>query len=96
MAVVAQKMWHRRNNLVFGGINLQPMCLLKVATDFLVEFQSAQASVNTCRPLGEVAVAKWSRPHEGWVKLNWDAAVDIKKKIMGVGLVLRDHFGGVL
>jgi hypothetical protein len=96
MAVVAQKMWHRRNNLVFGGINLQPMYLLKVATDFLAKFQSAQASVNTCRPPSEVAIVKWSRPPEGWVKLNWDAAVDIKKKIMGVGLVLRDHFDGVL
>jgi ribonuclease HI len=30
------------------------------------------------------------------VKLNWDAAIDKEKKIMGVGVVVRDYSGGVI
>jgi hypothetical protein len=32
----------------------------------------------------------------GFVKINWDAALDKKKKLMGVGVVVRNSIGGVL
>jgi hypothetical protein len=28
-------------------------------------------------------------------KINWDAVVDQRKKLIGIGLVARDHLGGV-
>ncbi|XP_059446658.1 uncharacterized protein LOC132178227 [Corylus avellana] len=41
-------------------------------------------------------IKKWTRPPQGWYKINCDAAVDGKNGRMGVGLILIDHDGGVL
>jgi hypothetical protein len=32
----------------------------------------------------------------GFIKLNWDASVDRIGKKMGIGLIVRDHAGGVV
>lgn len=39
---------------------------------------------------------KWTTPRTGYVKINWDATFDQKKKLMGVGVVVRDYTWGVL
>lgn len=41
-------------------------------------------------------VARWKRPDEGFVKVNWDAAMNSEKKRMGLGVVVRDEEGEVL
>jgi hypothetical protein len=33
----------------------------------------------------------WSAPPQGWVKANWDAAVDRDKGLTGLGVIVRDH-----
>ncbi|XP_059429170.1 uncharacterized protein LOC132162980 [Corylus avellana] len=38
----------------------------------------------------------WQPPPSGMVKLNWDAAVDAKEKIIGLGIVGRDEKGSFL
>lgn len=38
---------------------------------------------------------QWSKPALGLIKVNWDAAVDHKNKVMGVGLIARDYLGNV-
>jgi phosphotransferase system IIA component len=32
---------------------------------------------------------------KGWLKLNWNAALDVSQKKMGVGVVVRDDSGTV-
>ena len=44
----------------------------------------------------KVENVKWTRPLHGWYKINCDAAVDAKNGKMGVGLILRDHNGGII
>jgi ribonuclease HI len=95
VAIIAQKLWLRRNTVVHGGAFLNPICLIKCATEELEGFHLAtangqpvsQATVNRSQP--------WVKPPEGKLKINWDAAVCKKKKIMGVGIVIRDHMGVV-
>jgi hypothetical protein len=36
------------------------------------------------------------KPSLGVTKANWDMAVDDKRKRIGIGVILRDHEGGVL
>lgn len=36
----------------------------------------------------------WTAPRRGFVKINWDAAPDKQKKLMDVGVVVRNHTGG--
>lgn len=38
----------------------------------------------------------WKKPHEGVVKINWDATLDNLNKKMGVRLIARDAEGFVL
>ncbi|GLT55374.1 hypothetical protein SLA2020_285030 [Shorea laevis] len=41
-------------------------------------------------------VATWQAPPAGYVKLNWDAAVDEGNRRMGIGVIARDHTGEVV
>lgn len=34
--------------------------------------------------------SNWKKPLDGWIKLNWDAAIDRQHNLMGVGLIARD------
>jgi len=48
------------------------------------------------RPLSTMEYCtQWQKPPPGQLKLNWDAAVDHRSKLMGVGIVIRDHDGFV-
>jgi ribonuclease HI len=38
----------------------------------------------------------WKPPHGGFLKLNWDAALDVSRKTMGAGAVIRDETGLVV
>ncbi|KAG6714645.1 hypothetical protein I3842_05G212100 [Carya illinoinensis] len=37
---------------------------------------------------------QWRKPSEYYMKANWDAAVDVKSKITGLGIIIRDAEGG--
>ena len=39
---------------------------------------------------------KWHPPLAGRYKLNWDVASDFKNKLMGIGVVVRDHHGEII
>lgn len=47
----------------------------------------SQAIINRSR--------SWVKPPDGKLEINWDAAINKKKKIMGVGIVIQDHKGVV-
>jgi hypothetical protein len=36
---------------------------------------------------------KWKPPLENTLKVNWDVAVDLKKGIIGLGIIVRDEKG---
>jgi hypothetical protein len=81
--------------VVFGGEVWHPRCLLKSANEGLEDFRASQvAHVLPSRGIGELHVT-WSPPPCNGFKINWDAAVDRRKKLIGIGLVARDHLGGV-
>jgi ribonuclease HI len=39
---------------------------------------------------------RWQPPVGDMVKLNWDAAVDVKNKTIGLGIIIRDDKGSFL
>jgi hypothetical protein len=41
-------------------------------------------------------VDHWIEPTEGFIKVNWDAALDQTRKRMGIGVIGRNHLGQVL
>jgi hypothetical protein len=71
-------------------------CLLKCATDSLEDFRIARRVVDSPsnRPLSQHSPS-WSAPSDGWTKVNWDASMDVKQKVLGIGLIARDNLGRV-
>jgi ribonuclease HI len=91
----ARQIWIRRNKQVFEGEFTHPRVVAQAVVDQL-EFH---VKVNQGYERGEQGRQiedEWTAPRLGYVKINWDAALDHKKKLMGVGVVVRDCTGGVV
>lgn len=41
-------------------------------------------------------LTKWQKPVEGIIKVNFDAALDVENKKLGIGLIARNYRGEVL
>ncbi|XP_042942755.1 uncharacterized protein LOC122276934 [Carya illinoinensis] len=95
-SVIARSIWLRRNKLLFEGSFLHPNILLRQATQSLEEFKTAQASKMVKSQLASIHPSRWTPPPSSWVKINWDAAVNVDQGRVGIGLVARDHEGSTL
>jgi ribonuclease HI len=98
MAVmVARQIWHRRNNMVFGGKFTSPKLLVKTAKDQLEAFISANQYARTqATRVRREPYIPWTKPPLGVIKVNWDAAVGGTRRRIGIGAIVRDHDGGVI
>jgi ribonuclease HI len=38
---------------------------------------------------------QWSKPDAGFIKINWDTALDVRQNQIGVGIIARDEMGEV-
>lgn len=94
---LARSIWLRRNTVVFGGYFSSPTQLVKQGIASLEEFHVAiQDSVTVVGTSGDSELQKWQRPLEGFIKINWDAAIDKANHQMGVGVLARDAEGVVV
>jgi ribonuclease HI len=97
LAVVARKVWLRRNSLVFEGVLRHPKEVLEEAILSLEEFRkwNSLEEFNVLQPEGVSfsKIDRWSPPHLGRVKVNWDASINSKEKCIGVGIVARNSLG---
>ncbi|XP_059451110.1 uncharacterized protein LOC132181902 [Corylus avellana] len=61
------------------------------------DFKAANFSKNPNANSGERVTARtsWVAPPRGWLKANWDAALNRPKGVMGLGIVVRDSEGRV-
>jgi ribonuclease HI len=103
-ASVARQVWLRRNSWVFEGMFSSPVQVLQRATEQL------QASTIATIPLKQHeqppdmsycsrpqrVLQKWRKPSAHFLKCNWDAALDVGRQLMGIGLLIRDHEGTVV
>jgi hypothetical protein len=96
-AMVSQWIWFRRNRYVFDGVFIPPSCLIKGAKEALIEYREAHDSTFlNIQQRPPLLSHQWSKPPQGSFKLNWDAALDRKHKLIGVRIVARDSEGKVL
>ncbi|KAL9419760.1 hypothetical protein AB3S75_037510 [Citrus x aurantiifolia] len=83
--------WTTRNKWLFEGRKNDPIRLVARAESTVEAFR------NTKKPLGNYQVREedgkanqWCPPPKGWLKVNIDAAVDEKRQVAGLGVVVRD------
>lgn len=100
LAVIARKLWLRRNSLVFERIFRHPNEVLEEAIVALEDFRRCNDLENQKVMLPVVVnnprLDRWSLPSFGDFKVNWDASINSKDKCIGIGIVVRDSLGEVV
>jgi ribonuclease HI len=94
-AIIAHKIWLRRNSMVFGGPISSPSCLMKGAKELLGDYRKSSVDAANRENGSPGALSRWSKPAAESIKINWDAALDVRKKRMGVGIIARNDMGDV-
>jgi hypothetical protein len=93
-AVVARRLWLRRNDFIHGGNFTHPAHVLIDSEKALTKFQTVnEKSQEGERVMQEVGPTRWQPPVGAMVKLNWDAAVDVQNKTIGLGIIIRNDKG---
>ncbi|KAL5852571.1 hypothetical protein ACOSQ3_007689 [Xanthoceras sorbifolium] len=97
LRVILWRNWFKRNSWLHES-KLEPVAdVVTWSSAFLHEFRMAM--VKPLPPLAPVVVScpcRWTPPTLGLVQMNCDATIDEGRKLVGLGVVLRDHFGRVL
>jgi hypothetical protein len=96
IAVVARTLWLRRNGVVHGRIFSHPTLLVSKALNSLKANRSANSCQRTRPDVIPIPHLSWQGPLEGFVKVNWDAAVDKENWKMGIGAIIQNFEGKVL
>jgi hypothetical protein len=95
--MVAQRVWFRRNSYVFEGMLPPPIGSMKDAVETLEDYRKAHENAIASIPRQRNPMpVRWSKPSVGVIKMNWDAAMNRLKKLVGVGIIARDSCGKVL
>ena len=93
-AIVAQRIWHHRNEVVHGGNFLHPTQVVREVVTSLEDFKRVNLQGGAHDEVPDTSgEEKWKPPSENTLKINWDATVDLKKGIIGLGIIVRDERG---
>jgi hypothetical protein len=97
--VVLHRIWLRRNKLIFEGQFVPPLKVCLETSHLLEDFKKC----NLRKPLSTASSAdssfsrKFWEPHvAGFVKINWDASLNVSSALVGMGFVIRDADGFVV
>jgi hypothetical protein len=93
-ALIAKRIWSRRNSMMHGGVFLHPNRIVCEVKEMLVAFLTHAKDVMVGRRSEETLVTvKWEKPPFGRFKLSWDVAFDKLGQCICAGAVIRDHNG---
>ncbi|KAL9678925.1 hypothetical protein QQ045_016777 [Rhodiola kirilowii] len=86
-------LWYHRNMVVHNTRSLSPLTasknIIRLHNDFC---RNNKGLIQGMSPIG----LSWQKPKGGFLKVNCDASWRQGEKKGGIGVVLRDHTGGVL
>jgi len=92
---MARMIWLRRNELAFSNQFTTPLILLRQVLESVDIFLVANQQKALENVAQETVCSQWTPLPPGWLKANWDAALDIGNNRMGVGIMVRDDAGSV-
>jgi hypothetical protein len=88
----ARRIWLRRNESIHSGAFIHPNIIVQQTIQTVELFQSVKEG-ETQPESACPATCFWKNPPLGWFKANWDAGIDHAKGRVGLGAVIRDHYG---
>ncbi|KAK3188279.1 hypothetical protein Dsin_027840 [Dipteronia sinensis] len=93
LCVVLWRVWFLRNQLVQGVGWHGLETVVPWSEDFLADFMVVNGVFGIQREHVRQNEIKWHHPEVGFFNLNIDAAIDVQKWCVRLGMVVRDHFG---
>jgi ribonuclease HI len=99
MAVIARRIWLRRNAWLFERRFEHPNTVYYEASKVLLEFKRCNIKEKelSLSEGGEEAQSRrqthWIPPPDGVIKVNWDAALNVAKGWIGQGIIARNSKG---
>jgi len=97
LAVVSRCIWLRRNKFIFEGEFTHPNVVFSKASKSLDKFTKCNRIVHDLEQPAECSPGpvhqQWHPPPSGFVKINWDVAINEKDGWIGLGIVARDCKG---
>ncbi|KAL4621953.1 hypothetical protein ACB092_06G264100 [Castanea dentata] len=93
-AMQAWTVWFRRNKVRTDPPGFPLNLVAQRACEALMEYRAAQRKSHSTRPFVRID-ARWSPPHDGWFKANFDATTFQEEGRVGIGVIWRDS-GGLL
>ncbi|XP_042941372.1 uncharacterized protein LOC122276027 [Carya illinoinensis] len=96
IAVQLRRVWMRRNEFVFEKMSSCPRKLIAGAKESLEDFRQprqVQSPVIEGSKGIRIKISKWVKPKAGFLKINWDASLDVKQGVMGMGIIIRNDQG---
>lgn len=70
--------------------------MIKVEEEFHIFLEAIESTVVSRGHNSRREQIRWLKPTREFVKANWDAVINGKKTMMGIGIVIRDHMGEIL
>ena len=91
VAALLWVIWTARNKWLFEGRKDDPISLMVRAESIVEAFRNSRKPLENFQARKEDDKAnQWCPPPKGWLKVNVDAAVDEKRQVAGLGVVVRD------
>jgi hypothetical protein len=97
--VVFHRIWLRRNKLIFEEQFYSPMKVFIKASQFFEDFKMynlRESLLKVPNVEGSNICKSWKPPNAGFVKVNWDASLNLKSGMVGLGCVIRNEDGYVI
>lgn len=94
---VARQIWFRRNSVIHGGELISPSMVIRKAREQIEGYKKAffssglEAKPDTCMTTAERLKRK--APPDDFIKINWDASIDVGSQRMRMGMVARNNRG---
>jgi hypothetical protein len=99
VAIVARRIWLRRNLLVFEGKFTPPNIVFDEAKLECGEYHRCNIldpPTSTVEGSGPSDILLWQPPPHGRLKANWDESIHRRAGCIGFGCIVRDSSGGVM
>ncbi|XP_040998181.1 uncharacterized protein LOC121244226 [Juglans microcarpa x Juglans regia] len=98
VTAILHKIWARRNCFVFNNKFNSPLALVRSALNDIEVYHELHLSLSTDadRLPRHIADMGWRPPSDPYYKLNFDVVSYSEKRLMGIGIVVRNSRGEVL
>ncbi|CAN1844985.1 Transposon TX1 uncharacterized 149 kDa protein [Linum perenne] len=96
VAIVTWALWKERNDRVWNQTSKPEEVCIRQSTDAVMDWVSMQGRGLCPRRREEGRCDRWHRPPPTYVKINCDAAINVRGQSFGIGVVIRDEEGNLV